>query len=568
MNQETLHPEETGAARPQDAPELVVERRRGFSIVWLIPLVAALVGGWLAYTTLTEKGPSITITFKEGTGVEAGKTKVTYKALEVGMVESVRLSEDLSHVIVTANLSKDVKEHLREGTQFWVVRPRVGLSGVTGLETLVSGTYIEVEFGEGKPQRTFTGLEQPPAIPIDTPGRQFLLLANKLGSLQHGSPIYYRDIRVGEVSTTELAEDNQNVRVAIFINAPYHQLVRDNSRFWRTSGLDVSLGAQGINVKMESLLALLAGGITFETPVSAQSQPSADGAQFRLYDTYAGIAEASFDRKDAYVMYFDGSVRGLDIGAPVEIRGIKIGAVTDVALQFNAKTSNVRIAVTTQIEPERILDREMIKQMEQLYSTAYAQGRRPAMEKLVEQGLRAQLKTGSLLTGQLYVDLDFFPNSPPQPINYSGRYPEIPTVPSTLDAFQKSVADILTDLRKLPLDKIANELLSTIQGANRLVNSPELIQTIRSLDATLQGLQKLSITTSRQIDGLASDVDKTLKTVQSALQIAAPGSPVMVDLASMLKELTMAARSIRVLADYLERNPQALLRGKSGPGGY
>ncbi len=547
---------------------VVVEKRSGFSIVWLIPLVAALVGAWLAYKTLSEQGPIINLTFREGTGLEAGKTKIKYKALDVGVVETVRFSPDLSHVIVMVRMNKEVEQHLGANSRFWVVRPRIELSGVSGLETVVSGTYIEVEFDDGNPTRVFTGLAQPPIVRADTPGRRYLLLTDQLGSIQRGSPIYFRDIQVGEVLTTQLAEDNRSVLVHVFVNEPYDRLVRDQSRFWKTSGFEVSLGAQGIDVRMESLLSLLLGGIAFDTPAvhDDSGAPSRDGARFRLYDSFSDIAESSYTRRDSYLMYFEGSVRGLSVGAPVEVRGLKIGKVTDVKLDIDLKTGNIRVPVVVELELERILPPDLMKQYDQTYGALRSEGRRPGMEHMVKRGLRGQLKTGSLLTGQLFVELDFYPDSPPLELVYGGPYPEVPTVPGALEAFQKTALDILNSLRKLPLDQIANELLGTMQGTNRLINAPELRATIRSLDATLKDVRTLAQTADRQVAVLAADAGKTLGAARNTLESVDPEAPLMVDLANTLEELAAAARSIRALSDHLERHPESLLYGKGGPG--
>ena len=565
MNENEIRQQDSG--RHDALPDAVVKERRGISIVWLIPLVAALLGAWLAYKTLSEEGPIITLTFQEGTGLEAGKTKVKYKALDVGVVSTVQFDSDLSHVIVTVQMDKDVEQHLGGDTRFWVVRPRLGFGGVSGLETVVSGTYIEVEFGGGNPSKNFTGLEQPPAVKADTPGRRYLLLTDKLGSIQRGSPIYFRDIQVGEVLATQLAQDNQNVLVHAFINAPYDQLVRNQSRFWKASGVEVSLGAQGIDVKMESLLSFLLGGIAFDTPTPDDSSTmSRDGTQFRLYDSFADITESSYTRRDPYMMYFEGSVRGLSVGAPVEVRGLKIGKVTEIKLDIDLKTGKVRVPVTVELELDRILPPERVKQFDGIFGALRGEGRRPGMEYMIKSGLRAQLKTGSLLTGQLFVDLDFHPDGPSQELVYGGPYPEIPTVPGTLEAFQKTAMDLMDDLRKLPLDRIANELLGTMQGANRLINGPEWQSTIRSLGATLNEVQMLAKTADQRMAGLASETAKTLGAVRKTLEGFDSESPVMVDLASTLEELATAARSIHALSDYLERHPESLLYGKGGPG--
>ncbi len=567
--------------RAEDLPEIAVEKPRGFSIVWLIPLVAALIGAWLAYTTLTEMGPTVKIIFTSGEGLEAGKTMIKYKGLDVGKVEKLEFL-DLEQIQATAKLDKGTEPYLTENTQFWVVRPRVGLGGISGLETLVSGAYIEMDVGmTGTPTKEFIGLDKPPAVTACEAGNRFTLRAEDLGSLSVQSPIYFRDIQVGEVVDYELAEDHQGVLIDIFVHAPHHLRVLDTSRFWKVSGLEISADAEGFKVKMESLASLIAGGLAFDTPVTAggSAKPSKSGTVFRLFEGFQEIGESLYVYKTPYLLYFEGSVRGLQIGAPVEFRGIKIGSVTDIAVDINHKTLDIRIPVVIEIEPERVSSREIVK-------AGIKSGEKyRALPILVERGLRAQLKTGSLLTGQLFLELDFYPDLPPAKVNMTGKYPEIPTVPSTMDTLRRSVTDVLTEIRNLPLDKIAYELLETLEGANRFANSPELIESVETLNQTLKEIQKLARDANRnlgvaqediqkltrnvdqEVESLASSAKETLAVARNAMKIADPNSPAAVNLANALKELSDAARSIRVLAEYLERHPEALVHGKGGQGG-
>ena len=545
-------------------PEAVVEKSRGFSLVWLIPLVAALIGGWLAYKTISEKGPSITIAFKDGGGIEPGKTKILYKAVEIGLVKAAALSDDLSHVEVTAEMHKEMEPYLRETTQFWMVQPQIGLRGITGLETLLSGVYIGMGPGGGEPRRHFVGLAQAPLVQVDTPGRRFVLLGDKLGSLQATSPIYFRDIQVGEVLGSDLTGDFQKVRVPIFIYSPYEQLVRPTSRFWRRSGLSVSLGAQGINVQMESLAALALGGVAFETPGLENEQilPSPAETAFKLYDDHAAVLASGYTQKVAYEMFVDGSVRGLSIGAPVEYRGIQVGVVTAIRVGRDRATGKLQLGVVFDFEPGRL---QTSRDYDPNIETTTI---RKNIERFVEQGLRASLQTGNLLTGQLYVDLNFYPaDVGKQQIAYGGEYPVFPSIPSTLDQFQTTAQDFLEKLRKLPLDKVADELLGTLKGANRLINAPEWAETLRSLDATLKDLQKLSHSVDQRLAPLVTEAEQSLRSTRQTLELVEPGSPMTVDLANTLESLSAAARSISELANYLQRHPEALIYGKAGPGG-
>ncbi len=545
----------------EELPEVAVTSREGFSIVWIIPLVAALVGGWLAYKTISEAGPSITITFNNGEGLEAGKTKVKYKSVEIGTVETVRISENLSQVVVTAKMDKETETHLTTNTQFWVVRPQIGLSGISGLETLVSGAYIDADPRPGDPTLEFIGLENPPGVTAFEDGSQFQLIAEQLGSCYPGAPVFLRGIKVGRILGHELSKDNQSVFIDIFIQAPYHLLVQDTSRFWQRAGIEASIGAEGIDVKMESLASIVAGGVAFDTPTTAggTGKPSRPGTMFELFDSFGSIGEAKYVRKVPFLLHFDGSVRGLSIGAPVELKGIKIGIVTDIAMELDPKTLNFEVPVAIEIQPDRMLTPDVLEALDQINAEEpYSVGR-----LLVENhGMRAQLQTGSLLTGQLFVDLDFYPELPKTTLVMTGKYPEIPTVPSTLDEFRRTATSVLEELRKLPLDKIAHELLETLKGTKRLANSPSLTQAVESLSATLEDVQKLTYDVDQTVQSLATSTEKTLAAAREALEIADPNSPTAVNLTNTLEELAAAARSIRVLADYLEQHPESLVHGK------
>ena len=566
MNEETPKPDKT-TSLADEAADLEVKQTRGISLVWLIPLVALLIGAWLAYKTISEEGPIITITFVNPGSLEAGKTKIKFKDVEVGTVQTVKLSNDLSKVIVTAQLEKNVESHLGAGTKFWVVEPRFGLSGVSGLDTLIAGHYIEVEFEEGKHTREFIGLEHAPRVSADTPGKRFTLLADRAGSLSEGTRIYFRDIQVGSIIDVNLADDRSNVLVDIFIDAPYDQLIHESTRFWQTSGIDISMGAQGVDVKVGSLLSLLGGGITFDTPnlKDTNNPASKPGAKFWLHKDFASIAEGYYIHKIALMMNFDDSVRGLSVGAPVEIRGIQVGKVTEIKFNFDIDTRKLSIPVYIEIDLDRILPQSDISRMKDAFKQAVEARRYPGIEALVAQGLRARLKTGNLLTGQLFVDLDFYHDGPPMQLSYKGEYPELPTLPSVAEAFKSDVSEILAKLKKLPLDKIGNELLGTVQGSNRLMNSEDVKETIRSMNTALKDVHQLAQTTDKELVKLTTGLDKSLSTAVKVLEQIDPGSPMIVDINNALEELAASARSIRALTDYLERHPDALLYGKGGP---
>ena len=546
----------------QDVPEAVVQaRKRQFSIVWLVPIVALLIGGWLAYKALSEKGPTITITFQSAAGLEAGKTKIKYKNVEVGQVETINLSEGLTHVIVTAEMVHGADPYLKEDTRFWVVRARVTAGEVTGLGTIFSGAYIGMDPGEGhEPKREFKGLEIPPVVTEGLPGNHILLRSDRLGSLDIGSPIYYRQIKVGQIVSYELEPDNKTIRFKAFVNAPHHRLVYKNSKFWNASGLDVRLDADGIQIQTESLISLIGGGIAFDVP--AGHTPGLQAPKdyvFRLFQNREDIQEKTQAQLHHWILQFKGSVRGLSVGAPVELKGIKFGEVTDIKAQFDPESLNPIILVYIATDPEA-------------FTTVGPATLSPtgSVDALVAKGLRAQLQTGNLLTGQLFVDIDFHPDAPPAIVKYEREYPEIPTVPAPMEMITASVTRLLNKIEKLPLEDIASSLRNTVQGAERLVTSEELRKSIVELSGTLENARKISAdmntTITPELYSALSQLNSTLQ--QSQKTIAEVGdsvnqnSPLYRELVRAMKELADAAQSIRTMADYLERHPDALIYGK------
>jgi paraquat-inducible protein B len=539
---------------PAPAPEAALVRRRGISFVWLIPLVAGAIALWLGYTALQERGPTITVTFKSAEGLEAGKTRVKYKDVEVGLVEAVTLSPDLSRIDITARMQREIAPHLTESTRFWIVRPRIGAAGISGLSTLVSGAYVEMDPGEGGQRATssFTGLEEPPPITSDVPGTEYVLNAPSLASVGRGSPVYYRDLPVGQVLAYELSEDKQNLIVRIFVDAPYDQLVRDDSRFWNASGFEVGLNADGLDLSVQSLQALLAGGVAFDTPgIGRPGEQAAAGTSFELFDSFAAIGEASYTDRIPGLVYFEDSVRGLRPGAPVELHGIKVGEVTGLSLQFLGFEQGVRVPVSIEILRDRI----------EMPGGPPERDPRGNLQRLVDHGLRAQLRTGNLLTGELYVALDFFPGSPPVKVRMEDGVPVVPAVPTQLEVLSASVTQVLEKLAALPLEDLVTDVRRAVNAVNTLAAAPSTTRTLEQFQATAANLEQLSAKLNQRLDPL---LDQAASTLSATDGVIGANSQIRYNLTTMLQELTGAARSIRILADYLERHPDALIRGKAG----
>ena len=441
---------------PAAIPQAVMKTKKSFSIVWLVPLVAILIGGGLIYKAVTEKGPEITISFKSAEGLEAEKTKIKYKDIEIGQVTAITFSEDLSRVIVSAELGKGAGTYLTDKTRFWVVRARITSGTVSGLGTLLGGAYIAMDPREdGENVREFVGLEEPPVIATDMPGRKFRLQAEKLGSLQQGTLVFYQQIEVGKVESYTLTEDGQNVDIQIFIHEPYDKYVRKNTRFWNASGFDVTLGAEGLKVNTESILSIMSGGVAFFNPKGFEKDtPAEENQVFILHNSFQDAQEKTFKVKQYWDLVFKGSVRGLEPGAPVEFKGMKLGEVTSVDLQVGDDPTDVEISVLIETEPERLAGRSGFPNKEK---------QREFVDSLVAHGLRAQLKTGSMLTGALYVDMAFHDDPPVAKMNWDSKYPVFPTVPKSSEELLGVVKKFTRKLESFPVEKIGRDLQADLK---------------------------------------------------------------------------------------------------------
>jgi paraquat-inducible protein B len=581
-----------------DLPQATVapRSRARISVVWIIPVLAAVVALGIFVQRILSEGPTITIVFKAAEGLEAGKTAVRYKEVNIGQVTAVSLSPDFAKVEVTAKIVKSAASLMVEDAKFWVVEPRVTLSGVSGLGTLLSGNYIGFEVGKSpKKERRFTGLGTPPPITSGQPGRQFVLRADNLGSLGIGAPVYYRRLQAGQVIGYKLAPDGMAVDIEVFVNAPYDQYVHEGTRFWNASGLDVSLGAGGVDVRLESIVALIAGGLVFETPPFAPAgDPAPAATVFKLHADRGTALKHPHATAARYVLHFTESLRGLAVGAPVTLLGLPAGEVTAVGLDIDPATLRVRGRVELVSYPERLIARLSDKDAATGQALAKsAQQRHALFERMIEQrGLRGQLQSGSLLTGQLYVAFEYFPDAPKAKVDWSRDVPELPVVASTIPNLEAKLSGILAKLDQLPYEAIGADVTkvlasvnTAVQDAGKAVNrinadvTPELRTTLdeaRRLLVTADGVLKPGLTTT--LDGVNTTLDEVKKVVaelhgpiatadlvlkNTDATLLGQHAPMQQELRDALQEVARAARSLRVLMDYLDRHPSALIRGKT-----
>ncbi|MFL9936250.1 MlaD family protein [Paraburkholderia sp. RL18-103-BIB-C] len=526
--------------RSPDIPDAVAVPRKRWrmQLVWLVPIVAVLIGGWLAVKAVLDKGPTITISFATGEGLEAGKTKIKFKNVDIGTVTSVVLSPDHRRVIARAELAKDASSLLVDDTRFWVVRPRISGGTVSGIGTLLSGSFIGVDVGTAKTSRTdFVGLETPPVIGTGVPGREFILKGVDMGSLDVGSPIFFRRLQVGQIASYKLDANGKGVTMHVFVNAPYDKYVKDDTRFWHASGIDVALDTNGVKVNTESLVAILIGGLAFQTPEeNEEKSEAAGGTEFSLFHTRDEAMKRHDRIVDTYVFDFTESVRGLSVGAPVDFRGIVVGEVAAINTRFDPVTKQFSMPVEIRYYPERFTSRFENGAKGGRVST----DRRQLADWLVARGLRGQLKTGNLLTGQLYVALDFFPNAAKAKVDWDASPPELPTTPGGLQSLQDSVTALVAKLNKIPFEGIGNNAKQTLRDADAL---------LKRLDAEVLPQARSTLAAAQA----------ALNSANTALQ---PDSPLTQSTADTMRELARTSAAFRTLADYLERHPEALIRGK------
>jgi paraquat-inducible protein B len=499
-----------------DIPDAALKQKKssGISAVWIIPIVALIIGAWLVFQNATEEKATVEVTFESASGLEAGKTVVKLRNIKVGMVKDVRFSRDLTSVVVVMEFKGIAQERFTDTTRFWVVRPRIGIGGVSGLDTLLSGAYIEIDPGEGGvPVTRFDGLEEPDIYQRGNPGTRYILSSNELGSLSRGSPVKFRGIEVGEVGRYELVDDHNHVEIEIFVRAPHDKYVKPNTRFWNVSGVAVELSAEGFQVDMDSVTSLMAGGIAFSTQDDSDTVAQApEKTVFILRETEEPQIEETVFFHVPMKLYFDKGVTGLSVGAPLEFKGLRIGTVDDIGVEANADKTDILTFAMVDIEPDRLpseqkttmTDAQRIKAAHQFF------------EVMAARGMRAQLASGNLLTGQSLIRLEAFPTAKEASVRYVDGVMIFPTVPESLAGILDKVNDVLARIEDMPIEEIGANVEETTASINSL---------IKSLNAVEGGMMGVQINEA-------------------------------------ISELTRAARSMRSLAEYLERHPEALIKGK------
>ena len=524
--------------------EAKVQKVKNWSPVWIYHIDTAMIKAWILFYHYSHQGPEVTLITTNAEGIEGGKTRIKSRSVDVGVVESATLTDDLTHVEIKARLNSGMQKLLHNDSVFWVVKPQVGREGISGLGTLLSGAYIELQPGtKGSVPAQYPLLDSPPLASPDAKGIRILLESSKAGQLSPGDPVLFRGYRVGSVETSTFDTQKRRITYQLFINAPNDRLVTTNVRFWKDSGIAVDLTSAGMRVEMGSLSTLFGGGVSFDIPEGLDlGEPVANKTEYHLFDDQKSIQDSVFTEHIDYVMFFKDSVRGLQPGAPVEFRGIRLGTVGKVPFFIpglkQRLNDDYRIPVEVRVEPQRLIN--------QLGGDPNI---RAHIDDLINRGLRGSLKTGNLVTGALYIDLDFYPKAPPRgKIQEFNGYPIIPTISGGLAQIQQRLMDALDKINNLPINPLLEQATSTLAQSEK---------TMQHVQTTLDNLNK--ITSSQSMQQLPADMQTTLRELNRSMQGFQPGSAAYNKMVADMQRLDQVLRELQPVLKTLNDKSNALV---------
>jgi paraquat-inducible protein B len=536
-----------------------VRRRRRIPLIWLVPIITGLIALWLAWDTYSKRGPTITVSFDSAAGLTAGQSQLKFKDVTMGTVKSVAVSPDLTKVLVTIETTREATPLLTDKTIFWIVKPQLFAGNISGLDTLLSGSYVGMlpTTEAGKPKREFVGNQDPPILTTEVPGTTFILETRRLRSISLGSPIFYRDLEVGTVLGWDLGHMARSVSIHAFIRAPFDKYVHDDSTFWNASGISIKLAGTGIDVQMESVKALLMGGIAFESRPGTSAPVSAAMHQFPLYADREAARAAGFSHHLEVMSNFSGSVAGLDVGADVTLHGLKIGEVTEVGLMFDPKLSRVVAPVRYRIDAERISGIAAIKGMPP----------GTVAQEMVRRGFRAVLQAPSLISPGKIVAIEFVPDAPPDELRREG---DVFIVPSSegggFDSITRSANELLSKINRIDFDAIGVSVGNIAKGLDTKINGPEIKSILADTQDTMRKIDAGVGPAMAKLPEIANQLQAALLQVNRLAASINAGyggeSRLNRDIENLVRQFTDTVRSVRALSDLLTRDPQALIKGR------
>lgn len=561
----------TDTREPAPVPTAPVRRRRRIPLVWIVPLLTGLIGAWLAWDTYSKRGPTITINFETAAGLTAGQSQLKYKNVVMGTVKSIAIAPDQSHVIVTVDTTREAEPLLLDTTIFWVVKPQLFAGNITGLDTLLSGSYIGMRpnpTATGQEKRDFVGEEDPPILQAWAKGTVFKLQTHRLGSISLGSPVFFRDVEVGTVLGWDPITLAENVTIHAFVRAPFDQYVHLDTSFWNASGMSIKFGGEGISIQIESLRAVLLGGIAFDTPSQSQQAAAKPYQTFHLFSSHEAARTAGFGHQLQLLSYFPGSVAGLSVGAEVTLYGLKVGEVTSVGLVYDPVKDRIVAPVHYRVEADRVTGIATVKGLEP--------GK--LAEEMIRRGLRATLEAPSLISGSKIVALQVMPDAPAAELKREGDIFIIPAVEAGgFDSITRSAAELLSKINRIDFDGIGKSISGAATGLDNTINGPQIKATLAALEKAMIDVQDIA----KKLDQGATPAMKRLPEIAAQLQESLSAARRLFaslntgygdesrfrrDLDRLLPQLTDTARSFRALADLLSRHPEALIRGRTNTG--
>ncbi|QDH14349.1 MCE family protein [Formicincola oecophyllae] len=557
-----MQPEPPSQATPANTAQgeaVAYVRPTRFSILWIIPVVAILISGWLAWRHFTTQGPLVTIDFDTADGIVPGQTQVKNKAVTLGIVKDVTLSPDMSHVIVAVQMNEASAPYMTNHARFWVVRATINGASITGLSTLLSGAYIAFDPGvpDGVYTTHFKGLENPPGIRSDQPGATYWLVTPNLDSLGPGAPVFYRDLPVGEVLGYTLPPGGVGpVLLQIFVKAPYDRYLRTDSKFWNVSGLSVNFSPTGLRVRLQSLQALFSGGVAFGQPpqlVGDHMPPALPDTVFRLYGNEVEADNTYYHERLHVATYLNSSVAGLGRGSKVVMFGVQVGIVTGVRLELANPHHPPRVRVDMVLEPGRIAGTAPNQTQRQGYQ---------ALSGFVSDGMRASVGSSSFLMGAAEIDLLYTPNTKPAALTWEGNIAILPSEAGGLSGAMQSLSVIANKIAAMPLTQVGDHLNDLLVHSDQRVRSPQLTQAMVALRESLQSLNSLLTHTDQNLPALMNNLKGTLYNARLLLASYGGNTDFHRDLQALVVQLTQLARSAHFATQYLDYHPSALLTGR------